>query len=125
MRVLLDTHVFLWAVGGSRRLGAPARRRIARAERAYVSAASLWEIAIKAGLGKLDADPEALADAIEASGFAELPVTARHAAAVAALPALHGDPFDRLLVAQARTEPLILLTADERVAAYGDLVQLL
>lgn len=123
MRVLLDTHVFLWAVGGSRKLRADARSRIRAAEAVFVSAASLWEIAIKAKLGKLDADPEELAGAIEGSGFIELPVRAVHAARLPRLPSHHQDPFDRLLLAQAMTEPLILLTADRNLSAYGEWVE--
>jgi PIN domain nuclease of toxin-antitoxin system len=124
MRLLLDTHVFLWVLTDSARLGAEARRRIASAERSFVSAASIWEVAIKARLGKIDADADALAAAIEASGFEELPVRAAHAAAVQRLPLHHADPFDRLLVAQALTEPLRLLTADPALTAYGEMVDL-
>ena len=79
----------------------------------------LCRLAIKSRLGKIDADPAALAEAIDASGFQELPVSARHAAAVATLPLHHSDPFDRLLLAQAFSEPLRLLTADRALAAYG------
>jgi PIN domain nuclease of toxin-antitoxin system len=126
MRLLLDTHVFLWAVTGSERLGSALRQHISGAEAVFVSAASIWELAIKARLGKIDADPAALAAAIETSGFAELPVTAAHAAGVALLPMHHADPFDRLLVAQAIAEPLRLLTADANLARYSsDLVQLI
>ncbi len=124
MRLLLDTHVFLWVVTDSARLDSAARHRIASAERTFVSAASIWEVAIKARLGKIDADADALAAAIEASGFEELPVRAAHAATVQRLPLHHADPFDRLLVAQALTEPLRLLTADAALAAYGDMVDL-
>jgi PIN domain nuclease of toxin-antitoxin system len=124
MRLLLDTHLYLWAVAGSPRLKPAARRLIESAERVYVSAASIWEIAIKAGIGKIEADPQALVAAIGASGFFELPVRADHAAAVARLALHHGDPFDCLLVAQAITEPLRLLTADAALLPYSDLVQL-
>jgi PIN domain nuclease of toxin-antitoxin system len=123
MRVLLDTHVFLWAVSDSARLSAAARREIVAAEQAFISAASIWEVAIKARLGKIDADVDAAAAAIGQSGFYELPVRAAHAVAVARLPLHHADPFDRLLVAQALTEPLRLLTADAALARYGDFVQ--
>lgn len=122
MRVLLDTHVFLWAVADSPLLRPEARRLIESAEVAYVSSASIWEIAIKARLGKIDADATALVDAIEASGFVELPVTAAHAAGGAQLPLHHGDPFDRLLIAQAMATPLRLLTADSQLARYSELV---
>jgi len=123
MRLLLDTHVFLWAVADSRALKAAARRQILAAEEVYVSAASIWEIAIKARLGKLEGDPVRLAQAIEESGFLELPVRAEHAARVAELPLHHADPFDRLLVAQAAAEPLLLLTGDAALARYGELVR--
>jgi len=124
MRLLLDTHVFLWAVSGSPLLKPAARRAIESAEQAYVSAASIWEIAIKAGLGKIDADPVELAAAIGASGFIELPVHAVHAAGVARFVRHHNDPFDRLLIAQALAEPLRLMTADAMLARYGDIVML-
>jgi len=123
MRLLLDTHLFLWVVADSRRLKAAARREIVAAEQVYVSAASIWEIAIKARLGKIEGGPARLAGAIEESGFAELPVRAEHAARVALLPMHHADPFDRLLVAQAASEPLLLLTGDAALAPYGELVR--
>ena len=125
MRWLLDTQVFLWALQADRRLTAAMRAELSRAEGVYVSAASIWEIAIKASLGKIDGDPDALTAAIEASGFEELPATARHAAAVANLPAHHHDPFDRLLLAQAFTEPMGLMTADTALAAYGGAVRVI
>lgn len=122
MRLLLDTHVFLWAVAGSAALKAPARRLIESADEVFVSAASVWEVAIKAGLGKIEADLAELVAAIDASGFVELPVRAAHAAQVAQLPAHHNDPFDRLLVAQAMVEPLRLVTADATLVKYSDLI---
>jgi len=125
VRLLLDTHVFIWSVLASRRLKFATRDYLAAAETVYVSAASIWEIAIKKSLGKIQGDAEALAAAIEASGFEELPVTARHAAAVAKLPLHHADPFDRLLLAQAFTEPLRLITADRALLAYGGAVELI
>lgn len=125
MRLLLDTHVFLWAVTANRRLKPAARDYLSRADVVFVSAASIWEIAIKARLGKIEADPDHLADAIDDSGFRELPVSARHAAAVAKLPLHHTDPFDRLLLAQSLLEPLRLVTADGVFAAYGGAVELL
>jgi len=124
MRLLLDTHVFIWAITGSSRLK-PARDLILSAEAVFVSAASIWEIATKAGLGKIQGDPGEMAAAIESSGFLELPVSARHAARVAALPNHHSDPFDRLLIAQAVSEPLLLLTADRMLAQYSDVVQVI
>lgn len=124
MRVLLDTHVFLWCVTDSRKLKASARKLLAAADAAYVSSASIWEIAIKASIGKIEADADQLAQAIETSGFHELPISAAHAARVARLPRHHSDPFDRLLLAQALSEPLIFFTADEALRAYGEFVEL-
>ncbi len=100
------------------------RRLIEGADEVYVSAASIWEIAIKARLGKIDADPHELAAAIDASGFVELPVSAAHAAEVTKLELHHNDPFDRLLIAQALVEPLRLVTIDGVLAKYSDVVLL-
>lgn len=125
MRILLDTHVFVWAVIDDARLDAAARRLIQEATEVYVSAASIWEIATKSALGKIDVDAEEMAKAIVQSGFIELAVSARHALQVSKLPLLreHKDPFDRLLVAQSMVEPLVLLSADPKVAAYGGLTR--
>jgi PIN domain nuclease of toxin-antitoxin system len=95
------------------------------ASEVFVSASSIWEISIKAALGQLAADPREVLDALEPAGFLELPVTGEHAARVAELPALHRDPFDRLLVAQALTEPMCLLTTDRVLARYGEIVTLI
>ena len=122
MRLLLDTHIFLWVAAGSPLLKPATRRIIDSADEVFVSAASLWEIAIKARLGKIKADPRQLAAAIEESGLVELPVSASHAAAVANLPMHHNDPFDHLLIAQALSEPLMLLTSDSVLALYSDVV---
>lgn len=124
MRLLLDTHLLLWVVADSPKLTAARRATIEGADEVYVSAASLWEIAIKVGLGKLSVDMRRLTATIEASGFLELCITAEHAASVAKLPPHHRDPFDRLLIAQAMTEPLVLLTADPALLPYSDLVRL-
>lgn len=124
MRLLLDTHIVLWALTASPRLKAETVLLLQRADEVYVSAASVWEVAIKVRLGKLEADVAALTAAIGESGFLELPVTAAHAAGVAELPLHHSDPFDRLLVSQALTEPLRLVTADALLAPYSDLVLL-
>lgn len=123
-RILLDTHLLLWAVAEPRKLPAAARRRIEEAD-VFVSAASLWEVSIKAALGKLTADPAELLAEIEPAGFTLLPITGEHSAAVAKLPAVHADPFDRMLVAQAKTEPLLLVTNDAVLAGYGDCVELM
>jgi PIN domain nuclease of toxin-antitoxin system len=122
MRVLLDTHLFVWFLAGSPKLGRARRKAIEDATAVFVSSASVWEIAIKSALGKIEADAAEIAEEIEASGFTELPVTARHAARVAALPPLHRDPFDRMLIAQALCEPLVLLTADAALSRYGSMV---
>jgi PIN domain nuclease of toxin-antitoxin system len=125
MRLLLDTHIFLWCVMASPHLKPSARKAITSANQVYVSSASIWEVAIKAKLGKIDASADELLAAIEASGFIELPVSGAHAAFVAQLPLHHADPFDRILVAQAITEPLRLMTADAALVPYGDTVLLL
>ncbi|MBB5423434.1 type II toxin-antitoxin system VapC family toxin [Paraburkholderia atlantica] len=122
MRLLLDTHVFLWAVTDDRKLTKAARKLILDASEVFVSSASIWEASIKAGLGKLEVDVNLLVSEIEASGFLELPVRAVHAALVRDLPDIHKDPFDRLLVAQALSEPLRLLSADGHLSKYTDLV---
>ena len=121
MRLLLDTHVFLWCVKDDRQLGRAVRAVIAGATEVYVSSASIWEAAIKHALGKLDVNIDDLVNSIAESGFIELPITARHAAAVARLPDVHRDPFDRLLIAQALCEPLRFLTADSTLKKYSDL----
>lgn len=121
MRILLDTHVLLWALAEPERLTAPIRDALEDPENAlFFSAANLWEIAIKRTLERPDftMEPEQARAAALGLGFAELPVTGRHACAVRDLPLLHRDPFDRLLVAQARSEPLILVTDDPLVARY-------
>lgn len=124
MRLLLDTHVALWAVTDSKRLSKAARTQITEATEVYVSAASVWEVAIKRGLGKLDFDASTFATGVRESGFLSLAITDAHAAGVQALPRHHADPFDRLLVAQALAEPLRLLTADAALQPYSDLVEL-
>ncbi len=127
MRILLDTHVLLWALATPERLPDEMRRQIAdRSNDVLFSAASIWEIAIKAGLGRDDfkVDPRRVLETAAASGFIELPVAASAALVVADLPPHHKDPFDRLLVAQAMSEPAVLFTADSRLTAYSpDLVQ--
>jgi PIN domain nuclease of toxin-antitoxin system len=126
MRLLLDTHLLLWAVGMSRRLPIATRQLLENPDyEIYYSAANLWEIAIKCSLGRPDfqVDPERLLAVLPEMDFIELPITAVHAAAVVHLPALHKDPFDRLLIAQSRMEPMILLTNDELVAQYGEPVR--
>lgn len=116
MTLLLDTQVVLWWLRDDRRLGRDARRTIATADDAYVSAASIWEIAIKQSRGRLVAPP-ALLDAILAD-FRPLEITFDHALAVRDLEPIHADPFDRMLVAQATVERLTLVTNDPDIARY-------
>lgn len=122
MRLLLDTHLLLWAAAGeSRRLSAAATRLLEDPDNdLFFSAASLWEIAIKHGRRRSDfeVDPRAFRRNLLLSGYAELPVSSEHAIAVAELPRLHKDPFDRLLVSQSLVEGVTLLTSDPMVARY-------
>lgn len=121
MRLLLDTHIVLWVSGSSERLSPAARRLLDRSSNELIfSAASVWEIAIKCQGGKMDfgVDASVLRRALIDSGYVELPVTGVHAAATAALPAIHRDPFDRLLLAQAICEGITLVTVDARLASY-------
>ena len=122
MRLLLDTHVYIWTLSDSRKLSAKARRLIDEAEEIYVSAATIWEMAIKSGLGKLEGDPSEYVASIQRSGYRELAVTAAHGGAILALEMHHKDPFDRLLIAQAIEEGLQLLTSDELLARYSNQV---
>lgn len=124
MRVLLDTHLLLWALTDPRRLPVAFRRELDAAE-VYVSAASIWEIAIKRAIGKIHFEPSTVLEALEPAGFKSLAITGAHAAAVAQLPMIHKDPFDRLLIAQARTEPMQLVTNDTVLTGYGQSVRLL
>ena len=121
MKLLLDTHLLLWAAGQPRRLSKTARTLIEDAGNELVfSAASLWEITIKCSLGREDfhVDPRLLRRGLLDNAYQELPITSQHAVAVDALPAIHRDPFDRLLIAQASLEGMLLLTRDEIVARY-------
>jgi len=128
MKLLLDTHVLLWAAVEPDRLTVSVREMLSDVENDLLfSAASIWEIAIKNGLGRpeFSVDPNLLRRGLIDRGYVELAITAAHAAAVMELPSLHKDPFDRLLVAQARHEGFLLLTADEMVAAYGGTILLI
>ena len=126
MRLLVDTHVLLWAAAEPARLPPSFRRRLEAPDvDVLFSAASIWELAIKLQLGRLAlrVDLETFAGAAIDRGFRELPVTSAHAARVQRLPLHHRDPFDRLLVAQAICEPARLLTVDRALAAYSELVE--
>lgn len=121
MKLLLDTHLLLWAAGDPDRLSAAARALIGAPENeVWFSAASVWEVAIKSGLGRADfqVNPRLLRRGLLDNGYHELPVGSEHAVAMDSLPPLHKDPFDRLLVAQARVEGITLLTTDAAVAQY-------
>lgn len=122
MRILLDTHIYLWWLEDSSLLSPAARKIITDAESVYVSAASLWESVIKISLGKLEAELAELAAGIRESGFEPLPITPEHTLALTQLANLHKDPFDRMLLAQSLSEPLRLLTADSQLPPYSELV---
>lgn len=117
MRLLLDTHVVLWELAGQRRIGRGARAAIDGADELLFSVVSFAEIGIKGALGKL-AVPDDLDEHVIASGVRVLGLSTRHGLGVADLPVHHRDPFDRLLVSQARCDGLTLLSADQRIAAY-------
>jgi PIN domain nuclease of toxin-antitoxin system len=118
MRLLLDTHIYLWAVTHHPRFTPELRRTLTEAQEVYVSSASIWEMSIKIGLGKLEADIQRLIEVIEPSGFIPLPVWPAPAGMVAALPMIHRDPFDRLLIAQALHKGLTFVTADALISQY-------
>lgn len=118
MRLLLDTHAFIWWCQGDRKLGAKGRKSIAEASEVFVSAVTAWEIAIKTGLGKLDF-PMTVDRAREIAGFSELPIRLVHADGYNNLRPHHTDPFDRLLVVQAQLEQLTIVTHDKSLAPYN------
>jgi len=126
LKILLDTHIALWAITDDPRLPQVAREQILDdRNEIYVSAASVWEIAIKHGLARgrpndMPLSGEAARGFFQSSGYRMLAISADHAAAVSALPLVHADPFDRILVAQALFEPLHFMTHDKILAAYGD-----
>jgi len=122
MKLLLDTHVFLWWVADDPRLSDEARRLVADGSpEVFFSVASAWEIVVKASLGRLELDDHPdpfISRELQANAFEVLGIQLRHALAVHALPDLHRDPFDRMLVAQAKSEELTILTTDRLVAQY-------
>jgi PIN domain nuclease of toxin-antitoxin system len=126
LNLLLDTHLLLWAAGHPDRLSETARTLIIDENNSlFFSAASVWEIVIKSGLGRNDfrVDPDLFRRSLQDNGYLELPIMSQHVLAVSHLPDLHKDPFDRMLVAQAQSEGFLLLTTDERVALYPGPVQ--
>lgn len=126
MKLLLDTHLLLWAAGQPDQLSAAAHSLIEDPQNELLfSSASLWEIAIKRGLGRSDfrINPRLVRRALLDNGYSELPITGEHAVAVDGLPSLHKDPFDRILVAQAIVEDIALITVDPWVAQYSGPIQ--
>ena len=121
MKLLLDTHLLLWAAGQPDRLSEAARALLADPHNELLfSAASLWEVAIKRGIGRDDfqVEPRVLRRGLRDNGYSELAITSGHAIAIDLLPPIHKDPFDRLLIAQAAVEGITLLTSDRQVAKY-------
>lgn len=126
MKLLLDTQLLLWAAGEPERLSAAAKKLISNPKNELLfSAASLWEIAIKSALGRDDfrVEPRVLRRGLLDNGYSELPITSEHAVQIDALPSLHNDPFDRILLAQAMTEGVTLVTADAVLARYPSSVK--
>lgn len=124
MRLLLDTNVLLWTLAGSPKIQPVSQLILAPESEVFVSTASLWEIAIKIGIGRLTADLTEIRQAVAASGFFELSIRGEHVETIATLPMHHKDPFDRMIVAQAITEPMRLLSGDRQLAVYTELVHL-
>lgn len=125
MSLLLDTHLLLWSAILPNRLTGVARTLIDESPEVWFSVTSIWEVAIKLSTGRLDfdVDPRTLRRGLLENGWHELTITGEHAVAVADLPLIHKDPFDRLLIAQANVEGLPLLTSDALVAQYGGRVR--
>jgi PIN domain nuclease of toxin-antitoxin system len=117
VRLLLDSHVALWWLADDVQLSAAARAAIAGADQVYVSVVTPWELGIKRASGKIDL-PDDLVPQLISAGFEMLPIQAEHAVAAPELPAHHRDPFDRMLIAQAITEHLVLVSADQQLALY-------
>ena len=119
--VLIDTHIMIWFMFDDSKLSTEALKTIKSADTVYVSIASLWEIAIKQSLGKLDIDLsiEDLAKECDKVGISIMPIEARHLDKIKELPQIHGDPFDRLIIAQAVTEGMGLVTKDEKIVQYN------
>ena len=128
MRLLLDTHVLLWALADDRRLSSHVRELLLEPlNDVYFSAASVWEIAIKRALrrGTMPISAEQAVSLFHEAGYEQLAISSDHAVAVETLPAIHADPFDRMLIAQALSEPLRLVTHDAVVASYNDSIILI
>lgn len=122
MNILLDTHIILWAAGEPEKLPDSAKAMLLDdSNHLYFSSASIWEVVIKRGLGREDfsVDPFRLRKLLVANGYSEIAVVSDHALAIDLLPPFHKDPFDRILIAQARTEGMSLMTSDKQLALYG------
>ncbi|MCX7117032.1 MAG: type II toxin-antitoxin system VapC family toxin [Legionellales bacterium] len=124
MKLLLDTHIFIWWLNDDVHLSQKAREFIDVADDIYVSSASIWEAAIKVQLRKLNVDIDLLVKSINSEGFIELPISIKHASSILKLGHHHRDPFDRILITQAMCEPLKFLTSDKTLQIYSDLVEL-
>ena len=125
MHFLLDTHIYIWWLTDDPQLSKKARTLIATASEVYISSASIWEAAVKIALKKLNGNIDALVLSIQSEGFNELTITAQHAAQITTLPFYHRDPFDRILIAQAISEPLRLLTSDRILKSYSELIEVI
>lgn len=124
MRLLLDTNLVLWTLTDSLRIPTEIRESLGKPEaEVYLSIVSLWEIAIKSSLGKLEFDSHMIWQSAQESNFGLLDLTPDHCRQVESLPKFHRDPFDRMLIAQSLAEPMILLTSDRALAAYGSTVR--
>lgn len=123
MKLLLDTHIIIWSLSEPERISKKTQQYITDAQTIYVSAASIWEIAIKIQLGKLQLDLRAFIKEIDHLGIQELAITWQHAQFIKGLPLHHKDPFDRLLIAQSMSEPLTLLTNDSTLTQYSELIR--
>ncbi|MBW2734113.1 MAG: type II toxin-antitoxin system VapC family toxin [Deltaproteobacteria bacterium] len=117
--LLADTHVVLWSLTNDTRLTRRARALLTRAQRVFVSAASLWEMSIKAQLGKLDLPQSFTVNALTERGYGLLPIKPDHALGVRSLPRHHNDPFDRMLIVQAQMEGLVLVSHDKALQRYA------
>ena len=125
MHLLLDTHVLIWWFSADQRLSKKAISLITEAEKVYVSSASIWEATTKKRLGKLDVDLSLISTSLDKEGFIELPVRISHTLQTLELAEIHRDPFDRILIAQAISEPLRFMTADSALQPYSDLIELI
>jgi PIN domain nuclease of toxin-antitoxin system len=122
MRLLLDSHIYLWALTDDPKLTKPMRKMVTSADEVFVSAATVWELSIKIARGNLEASASDILAGIDKLGARELPISALHAVQVRHLPPLHRDPFDRLLIGQAVQEQMAFLTHDAILGAYHPLV---